>query len=96
MLCSTSWRAHSRPSELLPCVFGITTGEFVFPGNLVGGRPAGRASRMAQPVPLGALAAALTLLSLVAESAAATAVFVGGALGFRDPRACGPRPGGGG
>ena len=53
-------------------------------GNLVGGRLADRAPRMAQPVLLGALAAALTLLWLVAESAAATAVvvFVVGALGF--------------
>jgi DHA1 family inner membrane transport protein len=53
-------------------------------GNLVGGRLADRAPRTSQPVLLGALAAALTLLWLVAENAVATAVlvFVVGALGF--------------
>ena len=53
-------------------------------GNLVGGRLADRAPRTSQPVLLGALAAALVLLWLTAESAGATAVlvFVVGALGF--------------
>lgn len=53
-------------------------------GNLVGGRLADRAPRTSQPVLLGALAAALVLLWVAAESAPATAVlvFVVGALGF--------------
>ncbi|WP_459709779.1 MFS transporter [Actinophytocola sp. KF-1] len=53
-------------------------------GNLAGGRLADRAPRTSLPALLGALAAALVLLWVVAESAAATAVlvFVVGALGF--------------
>jgi MFS transporter, DHA1 family, inner membrane transport protein len=53
-------------------------------GNLVGGRLADRVPRTSQPVLLGALAAALAVLWLVADSPVATAVlvFVVGALGF--------------
>jgi DHA1 family inner membrane transport protein len=53
-------------------------------GNLLGGRLADRFPRTSQPALLGALAAALGLLWLVADNAAAAAVlvFVVGALGF--------------